>query len=342
MNRPAVPGLPERYLGRTDLKVTPLGYGAMAVESGRHTGEVTEAQAQAILEAVLESGINFVDTSIDYGLSEERIGKYISQHRSRFILATKCGCLLNDPGPRRPHNLRQRLRPLIGNTLLWQITRDLAPRRRRRRSQPSLNHLYTPENIVAGLDQSLARMKSSYIDLLQFHGSPSIAELEEHGALEAALQLKKEGKVRFIGVSSTLPDIEDHIAMGVFDALQIPYSALNREHEEVISRAAASGAGVIVRSGFVRGGLSQNRSRPSRIWHKAHLDDLIGDMSPYEFMLRFVQSHPSVATTIVGTVNPQHLRQNIEAILKGPLPPALYEEAKLRLARAGSLPGVSF
>ena len=62
-----------------------------------------------------------------------------------------------------------------------------------------------------------------------------------------------EGKIRFIGMSGTLPNIEDQIAMGVFDSFQIPYSAVEREYEEIITRAAASGAGVVIRGGVAKG-----------------------------------------------------------------------------------------
>ena len=67
--------------GPTGLKVTPLGYGAMAVR------DVTEDLAETVLNAVLDAGANFIDTSIDYGSSEEFIGTYISHRRSEFYLA---------------------------------------------------------------------------------------------------------------------------------------------------------------------------------------------------------------------------------------------------------------
>ena len=57
-----------------------------------------------------------------------------------------------------------------------------------------------------------------------------------------------------------------------------------------------------------------------------------------EFVLRFTYSHPDLDTTIVGTVNPAHLQDNLSALLKGPLPQDFYAEAKSRLAAAGSLP----
>jgi aryl-alcohol dehydrogenase-like predicted oxidoreductase len=57
-----------------------------------------------------------------------------------------------------------------------------------------------------------------------------------------------------------------------------------------------------------------------------------------EFVLRFTFSHPDIDTTIVGTVNPVHLQSNIDALQKGPLPPAVYAEAKRRLTDAGFVP----
>src|SRR5438132_9401756 len=65
----------KRELGRTGLQVTTLGYGAMELRGAPRARDITEAQAATILNEVLEAGINYIDTSIDYGLSEERIGR---------------------------------------------------------------------------------------------------------------------------------------------------------------------------------------------------------------------------------------------------------------------------
>jgi aryl-alcohol dehydrogenase-like predicted oxidoreductase len=64
------------------------------------------------------------------------------------------------------------------------------------------------------------------------------------------------------------------------------------------------------------------------------MDELIGDVDRMEFVLRFTYSNPDLDTTIVGTLNADHLQQNIDALLKGPLPADLYDEAKRRLAGA--------
>ena len=80
--------LPKRELGRTGLQVTMLGYGAMELRGAPRARDITDNQADTIINAVLDSGINYIDTSVDYGLSEERIGRYISHRRDSYYLAS--------------------------------------------------------------------------------------------------------------------------------------------------------------------------------------------------------------------------------------------------------------
>jgi aryl-alcohol dehydrogenase-like predicted oxidoreductase len=296
----------KRTLGRTDFQVTTLGYGAMELRGAPSGPEVSDAAAEQMLNAVLDAGINLIDTSIDYGRSEELIGRFIAHRRPEYFLASKCGCVPDAP--------------------------------------MGAEHLHTAENIRAGVEQSLRRMKTEYLDLVQFHRSLSRSEFEEHGALAAALALKQAGKVRFIGVSGTLPHLVEQLEMGIFDAFQIPYSALQREHEAVIARAAAAGAGIIIRGGVARGAPSDWQRRYYMLpgatmrerWEQAHLDDLLQGMSRLEFTLRFTLSNPDLDTTIVGTKDAGHLRENIAAALKGPLPEGILREAKQRLDEANS------
>jgi aryl-alcohol dehydrogenase-like predicted oxidoreductase len=305
-----MPDLPRRTLGRTGLEVTALGYGAMELRGEPRGPAVSDDDASRILNAVLDSGINFIDTSPDYGNSEEHIGRSIAHRRGEYFLASKCGCIVGAPpapaGQRNPH-------------------------------------VFTAENVRAGVEQSLRRMKTDYLDLVQFHISPSRTELEEQGALEELKQLQAEGKVRFLGMSGTLPNLRQHISMGVFDEFQIPYSALEREHEAAIAEAAAAGAGIVIRGGVARGAPAEwDRARQGLPvkdrWEGAKLDDLLDGMSRMEFTLRFTLSLPELATTIVGTRNPAHLQENLDAAAKGPLPADVYDEAKRRLADAGSKP----
>src|SRR5580704_13519718 len=97
MKEPSMTELPKRELGRTGLEVTMLGYGAMELRGAPRARDISESQAETILNAVLDSGINYIDTSIDYGLSEERIGRYIGHRRDEYYLASKCGCLVGAP-----------------------------------------------------------------------------------------------------------------------------------------------------------------------------------------------------------------------------------------------------
>jgi aryl-alcohol dehydrogenase-like predicted oxidoreductase len=305
-----MPDLPKRTLGRTGLDVTTLGYGSMELRGAPRGRDVSEEQAERILNAVLDAGINVIDTSVDYGVAEERIGRYISHRRSEFFLASKCGCLTGELAKRTP----------------------TAPAGQR---QP---HVYTPENIVQGVEQSLRRMRTEYLDVVQFHGSPTRAQLEEHGGLQALQDLQRQGKVRFIGISGTIPNLKEQIEMGVFDVFQIPYSAMERDHETLIEEASGAGAGIIVRGGAAKGGPGKEQGSSWDVWQRVGIDDLLGEMSRQEFILRFTISHPDMDTTIVGTINPDHLQDNVTALLAGPLPADLYAEAKRRLADAGAQP----
>ena len=84
----------KKRLGRTGLEVTQLGYGSMGLRGPNTWGVrvVNDADADRFLNLVLDSGINFIDTAPDYGVSEERIGRYLHSRRGEFYLATKCGC----------------------------------------------------------------------------------------------------------------------------------------------------------------------------------------------------------------------------------------------------------
>jgi aryl-alcohol dehydrogenase-like predicted oxidoreductase len=300
--------LPTRTLGRTGIEATILGFGAMELrgaDSGRRRRPITPEQAGRVLNDVLDQGINYIDTSIDYGTSEEFIGEFISDRRGEYFLASKCGCLVGAP--------------------------PAAPDQR----QP---HVFTKENIVAGVEQSLRRMKTDYLDVVQLHASPSMETLEAEEVVATLLELKADGKVRFIGSSSTLPNIAAHVALGVFDVFQIPYSALEPEHEAVITEAAHHGAGTVIRGGVARGepGAGNGAEDVWAAYERADLDALAEGASRSEFMLRFTISHPALSTTIVGTLNPDHLSENVAAVKKGPLPDDVYAEAKRRLASPAS------
>ena len=203
-------------------------------------------------------------------------------------------------------------------------------------------HVFTRDNVRAGVEQSLQRMRTDHLDLVQFHISPSPQTLEDHDAVTELEALRDEGKVRFLGISGTLPHLPDQIAMEVFDAFQIPYSAVEPEHEALISDAARAGGGTIIRGGVARGLPEPDDSLPER-WRDmfqarrdrfaaTDISDLLDGMDEMAFMLRFTISHPDMHTTIVGTKNPDHLAANVAAAEEGPLPDDVYQAAKERFA----------
>src|SRR5690606_21604967 len=146
----AMSTLPKATLGRTGLEVTRLGYGAMELRGLEHFRRLSPKEASALLNGVLDHGINYIDTSPDYGYSEEQIGQHISHRRGEFYLASKCGCPIEPPdvpfAARKPHE-------------------------------------FTRANIRAVVEQSLVRMRTDYLDVVQFHLSPSRAVLEENDSI---------------------------------------------------------------------------------------------------------------------------------------------------------------
>jgi aryl-alcohol dehydrogenase-like predicted oxidoreductase len=299
-------------LGRTGVEVTALGYGAMELRGPPRGPAISEEEAGRLLNGVLDGGITLIDTSIDYGPSEERIGRHIAHRRDEYFLASKCGCLLETPPE----------------------------------AMPPFEHDWSAANVRAGVEQSLRRLRTDRLDLVQVHMSPSRERMDADGTVAEMVALRDEGKVRFLGMSGILPELPEHIEMGVFDVFQIPYSAIQREHEDLITQAAGAGAGILIRGGAARGGAAEDKGwqaaaplgmggdKAEERWRTAALEDLLDGMSRYEFVLRFTLSHPALSSTIVGTANPAHLASNLEIAAKGPLPPDLYEEAKRRLPTA--------
>ena len=301
--------LPKRQLGRTGLNVTQLGYGAMEVRGERIWGgrPCDDAQAKTILNAVVDSGINFIDTANDYGKSELYIGRYLAQRRNSFHVATKCSCHMEYAGDH-----------------------DETP------------HIWTRDNLLRNIADSLLKMQTDVVDLLQLH-NPTVEQCEQAKLVDILREIKAMGAARFIGCSSTSPHLAAYIDWGVFDVFQIPYSALQRQHENLITKAAESGAGVIIRGGVARGEPGSTEGRTSaEAWgkfEKAKLDELRAPgESRTAFMLRFTLSHPHCHTTIVGTCQPAHLEENVAAASRGALPKDVYGEAKRRLDAIGEMP----
>ena len=135
----------KRQLGKTGLSVTALGFGAMEIRGPRIWGgrPVTEEQAKRILNAVLDAGINFIDTSYDYGRSEEFIGKFISHAAANTTSPPSAAA-------RRRTSRRPRRDPARVDA-----------------REPAAQHR-----------DSLRRMKTDYVDIWQLH-NPAVEQVRE-------------------------------------------------------------------------------------------------------------------------------------------------------------------
>ena len=247
-----------------------------------------------------------IDTANDYGRSEEFIGKFIAARRGEYYLTTKCGCAVT----RKDENT------------------DDTP------------HIWTRENLFRGLHESLQRMKTDYVDIMLLH-NPTVEENEKGHLVEALQEMKKQGKIRHVCISTTLPHLPVYLGQGLYDAFEIPYSALERDHENWIAKAGEAGIGTIIRGGVARGepGVGLGAEDRWAAFEKAKLDELRAPgESRSSFLLRYVLAHPHANTIIAGTLKPEHLNENVQAVLRGPLSAELYAEAKRRLDKAGISP----
>lgn len=291
--------LPTSILGRTGLEVTRLGFGTALYRSDKP--HWTEDYASGLYNAVVDSGINIFDTAYDYVFAEEWIGRILGSRYGEFHLATKGGCT------------------------------DTRP------EMNSSEHEWTRDNLFKGIEGSLRRLGRDSVDVLQLH-NPTVDECESGGLAGAMSDMKAQGLVKWIGVSSTVPHLPRFLEWGVFDVMQIPYSALEREHEDWITRAAVEGVGIIIRGGVAQGevGVGGGSEEQWQKFENAALDELLQEgESRSAFVLRYTLTHPDVHTIIVGTTSREHLEENLEAVLSGPLPDSVYAEAKTRLDSVG-------
>jgi aryl-alcohol dehydrogenase-like predicted oxidoreductase len=283
--------IPRARLGRTGLEVTRLGFGAMQLRGpGIWSGpEIGEDRAAEVLNSVLDSGINLIDTARGYGLSEERIGRHLAGRRGEYLLASKSDC---------------------GGS-------------------------WSRDGVLRDVEASLAALRTDRLDVLQLHG-PTPGECRGAGLVEALRTVQTRGLVRFVGVSTQLPEVFEFIAWGEFDVVQFPCSVVQQKHRGAMEKAAAAGIGVIARGAASWGGprAETAKSWVRELWELGRLDELLGDMSPPELLLRCTLCHPDAHTNLVGSSDPEHIRANAAAAELGPLPDDVRLEIERRLEAA--------
>ncbi len=162
-------------LGRTRLRVTRLGLGTAPL--GGLYAEVSEADAQGVVEGAYEGGLRFFDTAPLYGhgLAERRTGQVLrSKPRSGFVLSTKVGRLLR-PGPLSPDGPFKGTPPVV----------------------PVFDFSY--DATLRSVEESLSRLGLDRIDILLIHDPDQHYEAARSGAYPALDRLRSEGVVGAIG-----------------------------------------------------------------------------------------------------------------------------------------------
>ena len=292
-----------RILGRTGLKVSQVGLGALEVGRpwgiGDFEGDLglppEESEAERFLHSVLDNGINFLDSASAYWTSEERIGKYLSGRRDEYILASKWGEWCDETGS---------------------------------------DYNYSPEEFWKFLESSLTKLRTEYIDLYQIHSGP-LDVINNPDVMEQMNRAREKGKIRFIGVSCGLGEAKAAIESGAFDTVQISYSLIDRAAEsEVLPLAEKHNIGVIIKDGLGSGRLTPKYRRWEGVEdHTAKRGAVLESwaklqqMSLVELALRYVLTQPAVSTVIAGTRSSSHLLENIKAASGGPLTDAQRLEA---------------
>jgi len=312
--------LATRTLGKSGIKVSVIGTGLWAVGGG--WGPVNDKHALAAIDASLEAGVNFFDTADVYGdgHSEELLGNAMRGRRERFVVATKIGWVGYDG--------------------------------KNNRSQYD-----TVEKLTAGVEQSLRRLQTDYVDLIQDH--IFYREPNTDIFIDGFQKLQRAGKVRAYGVStSDFAFLQDFNSNGECASLQIDYGILNRTAEqEILPYCQKNNIGVIVRGALAMGILTGKFTADTRFpdgdfrrnWHEKpderivfledlkkvkRLQSLADGRTLSQLALCFAIDHPAVTTVIPGARSAAQARENVRAGLI----PALTESDK-RIINSVTPPG---
>jgi aryl-alcohol dehydrogenase (NADP+) len=297
-----------RTLPGTDLAVSRVCLGTMTFGA-----QADEPAAADMVAAALDRGVNFIDTANVYagGRSEEIVGRILAGRRDRVVLASKGGIKVGD-GP----------------------------------ADSGLSRAA----IEKGIDASLRRLRTDYLDLYYLHQPDPLTPMDE--SLEAMARLVRAGKVRHVGASnyaawqvSRLNGLADKHDWPPVRVVQPLYNLLARGIEpELLPMANALGVGVVAYNPLA-GGLLTGKHQPAgpvagtrfelmpaykdRYWHPANFAAVaelattatkVG-RSLAGLALAWVRHHPPVDSVIVGASRPEQLRENLDSLEQGPLPP---------------------
>lgn len=305
-------------LGRTGIRVSVAGLGCGGNSRlGLGRGKTPDACADLVRQA-LDLGVNFLDTAEAYG-TEEIVGAAIAgRPRDAVVISTK-----------------SRIR-MAGEQL-------------------------SPKQVLDNLDASLQRLKTDYVDVFHLHAvSPNDYDFAKTEIAPLLDKAKAAGKIRSIGITETGPNDPDQTMLSraihdePWDVVMLAYSMMNQgARQKVFPAAIQRRVGTLIMF-VVRNIFSQPerlRADLARLADEGQIPaDLRDANEPLDFLLteggaetvteaayRYVRHTPGADVVLFGTGDPHHLRTNIAAINKPPLP----ERMRVRLEDSfGHLIGV--
>ena len=304
-----------RQLGGSDVKVSPVIFGAWAV-GGWMWGGNDEADSIAAIQSSIDHGVTTIDTAAVYGqgYGEEVVGKAIADRRDQVQIATKCGMRWDSDQGSDP----------------WK-TQDVNGH------DVTIYRNSRPDSIPIECERSLKRLGVDVIDLYQVHWPDTTTPVEE--TMAALIKLQEQGKIRAIGVSNyDATWIKRAAAAGPLASLQPPYSLVQRKIEkEILPLCREHGIGVICYSplerGLLTGSVSPDRKFPAGDHRASHkfftaenrqrvLDSLariqpIADahgVSLAQAVINWTIQEPGITAALVGARNADQAEQNAKAL----------------------------
>ena len=288
-----------RVFGRTGIQVGVLGFGAGEIGSEN----TPNATVDKLIGEAADAGLNVIDTAPLYSDSEEKIGRALQGRRDQFLLFTKCG---------------RRLPRKSSWTGFWLRAKNKYRRWKDKTDPPEFQSPnWNPRVLEWNIEQSLQRLKTDRIDLVQLH-SCSEETLRQGDVIQVLQKARQAGKVLHIGYSGDKEAALYAVCCGHFESLQTSINIADQEALDMtVPLALQQGMGVIAKRPIANA--LWKMPRPENRYYQPYWDrlqmlkyDFLQDGRALEIALRFPMSVPGVHTMIIGTTNPAHFRQNIE------------------------------